>query len=389
LDSSSESEGAMTSGSSSSETDDDKPGPTDAVADQGKYKIPKDTTQGRAWNAEELAGFRRMWPNLAFSPDSFLINATRNELANMGRSRTKESRVLTTRHVQNYEIASRPVRVEGGVDECAGQVHPSRFLRGYVGDPQDLWLQARASIDLSGLAPITNYEQSTLGVGDLLTARVWEEIHNPGSRLLSIQMLSPKSVDAALLAPDKTDAPKAFDSLNELKMAVATLDTAIQRIMPWNLSFRTMSLFLLQNDFGVADLTGKTGRLSVTTGFVNEIILSNARSWVEKRKYLSHQELSNKWPSFLARNSVLIRAEEKPKKTNSRQKPNKSTQGGFGKNKPRIPRWICLKFNNGSCKDKDRHESLWDPNFSLRHVCSKIGTDGMCCKQNHPENGHK
>ena len=61
------------------------------------------------------------------------------------------------------------------------QVHSSQFSRGYIGEPQKLWLEVRANMEIWGLTPITNYELVNQGVGDLLTAAVWEEFHNPVS----------------------------------------------------------------------------------------------------------------------------------------------------------------------------------------------------------------
>lgn len=249
-------------------------------------------------------------------------------------------------------------------------MHSSRFLRGYIGDPQELWLQARANIEIGGLVPITNYELVSQGVGDLLTAAVGEELHNPGSRLLCIQMLSPKSVEAALRAPDRAEAPKSFDSIGELKMAVATLDTAITRVMPWNQAFRTPSLFLLSTDFGDSDLGGKASKVQILTGFVNEVMLQNARYWVEKKKYFSHQDLSSKWPSFLSRNSTVLKNVERQKR---KPKPSKPTGGSSGHKTRSIPKWVCIKFNKGECKETgERHESFWDPNYSLKHACSDV-----------------
>ena len=121
----------------------------------------------------------------------------------------KESRISATRHVQNFKVASKPVRMSlDGVDECPGQVHRARFLRGFARDTQELWLQACACIDTDGYSLCPNYDLVSVGVGDLMTGRVWEELHNPGSRLLSIQMLSPKPFESALLPPDKLEAPK-------------------------------------------------------------------------------------------------------------------------------------------------------------------------------------
>ena len=149
---------------------------------------------------------------------------------------------------KNFEVASKPVREEAGVDECTGQVHRARFQRGFTEDVQELWLQAHACTDTNGYSPFPNYDLVVVGVGDLLKGRVWEELHIPGSRLLSIQMLSPKSVESTLLAPDKQEAPKPFGSAKELRMVMAILDTAILRVIPWNWAFKTLHLCLLSSD---------------------------------------------------------------------------------------------------------------------------------------------
>jgi len=250
----------------------------------------------------------------------------------MGRGRAKESKVISTRQIKNYERACAPVRVEAGFDECAGTVHSSRFLRGFIGDPQELWLQARTHMEIEGLSPITNYEMGGQGIGDLLTTPVWEEIHNPGSRLLCLQMLSPKSVETALRNPDKSESPKLFDTIGELKTAVITLDTAILRVMPWNHAFRTLALYLVSTNYGDSELGGKTSKVQVLTGFVNEVMLQNAKAWVEKRKYFSHQDLVNKWPAFMNRSSSVLKTAEPSRGSQKKQKHTKtgSASGGGG-----------------------------------------------------------
>ncbi len=87
--------------------------------------------------------------------------------------------------------------MEEGVDDCLGKAHPSRFLRGFVGDSQELWRQARDAWGVEGIDPVANYEVGSLGIGDLLTHKVWAELHKPNSRQLSVRLLSPKSVEEA------------------------------------------------------------------------------------------------------------------------------------------------------------------------------------------------
>jgi hypothetical protein len=193
-------------------------------------------------------------------------------------------------------------------------------------------------------------------------------------------------VEAALRFPDRAEAPKSFETLQDFKMAVATLETAIQRIMPWNLSFRTLSLFLITNDFGYSDLGGKNSKLDLLSNFANEAILANARAWEERKKFLSHQDLCGKWSAFLNRNQGSLRGEQNSRKQNKSGRPSQ----GIGDGKPRLPKWVCKKFNLGDCPEKgDRHESYWDPTFILKHICSKAGTDGRFCYQAHSEKDHK
>jgi hypothetical protein len=214
-------------------------------------------------------------------------------------------------------------------------------------------------MEIEGLSPITNYEMGCQGIGDLLTTPVWEEIHNPGSRLLCLQMLSPKSVETALRNPDKSESPKLFDTLGELKTAVITLDTAILRVMPWNHAFRTLALYLVSTNYGDSELGGKTSKVQVLTGFVNEVMLQNAKAWVEKRKYFSHQDLVNKWPAFMNRSSSVLKTAEPSRGSQKKQKHTKTgsaSGGGVGPDQP---------FPNGCAKS------------STKGTARKLGTSTM------------
>ncbi len=105
-----------------------------------------------------------------------------------------------------------------------GKAHPARFLRGYVGDSQELWRQARSIWGADGIDPVASYEVGSLGIGNQLTHKVWAELHKPNSRQLSIRLLSHKSVEEAWKQGDKSDSPKEFENLNEFKTAMASLE---------------------------------------------------------------------------------------------------------------------------------------------------------------------
>jgi hypothetical protein len=71
-------------------------------------------------------------------------------------------------------------KIPAGSNDCCGLVHMARFLRGYVGDCQDFWIQDRTFWDVSeGIAPISNYEVVSIDLGDLLTPKVLQCIHSP------------------------------------------------------------------------------------------------------------------------------------------------------------------------------------------------------------------
>ena len=220
----------------------------------------------------------------------------------MGGKKDKNNKILTEKLAENYEkIRSFPTKIEAGEDHCTGQAHESRFLRGYVGNSQDLWVQARKKMGLTGLDPISNYETVSIGLNGHVSSRVWHEVHSPSSKLLSLRMLTNASMKTAWTAQEKNNDVKEFDSLQELKMAVVALDVCIRKVMPWNSSFATIAIFLHSVNFGEHDLAGKPNQLSFLADFVDEIVRYNAQAWDEERFFMSAQEVAAKWSALFLR----------------------------------------------------------------------------------------
>ncbi len=140
---------------------------------------------------------------------SVLQDATLTELTAMGKQKLSGSRLLSQTMSANFEkLQHFPAKVERGEDDCLGQAHAARFLRGYVGDTQELWKQAREEWGPEGIDPVANYEVGSLGIGDQLTHKVWAELHRPNSRQMSIRLLSQRSVEEAWKQGDKNGFPK-------------------------------------------------------------------------------------------------------------------------------------------------------------------------------------
>jgi hypothetical protein len=335
-------EDSTTSSSSEDEAENKETAPTEQRTSQPSYKIPRrDKTQG--WNADQIANFKLNWPHLRNFDDSVLIHESLSKLTAMGRQKLSSSKLLTQVLLRNYEtVQNFPEQVEAGSHDCLGKAHPARFLRGYMGDAQELWLQAKEKCGATGIEPVANYEVVSTGVGDCLTQRVWAELHKPSSRALSIRMLSPKSVEETWKNADKSDSTHEFKNLHDFKMAMASLEGGFHRVSPWNLSFKTLHFFLLSVNYGENDLSSKTGKLSHLANFVDEILRGNARNWEEKKKFFSYKDLTVKWSASLARLQGAGGG------GGTAGKKSEKTREGTNKFK-KIPGWVCRRFNEGRC----------------------------------------
>jgi hypothetical protein len=109
----------------------------------GGYKIPK-RNPALEWTPAQIQNFKLNWPHLRNFDDSVLKHATLSELTSMGKQKVSGSKILSKKLSRNFEnVQSFPEKIPEGFDNCLGKAHQSRFLRGYAGDAQDLWLQGR------------------------------------------------------------------------------------------------------------------------------------------------------------------------------------------------------------------------------------------------------
>ncbi len=329
--------------SSGSSSEEDNVASKTQKSEKTKFQIPKFRPHG-PWTDEELDNFRRNWPHLKNFADSVLRHASLSELTGMARQKVSSSKVFAQVMTANYEtLLNFPVRIEAGEDQCTGLVHSARFLRGYVGDTQELWIQARKHLGPDGLDPIGNYEVVSLGIGDLITPKTWGEIHKPNSRHLLIGMLSQKSVEESWRLSNKSESPKEFESMQEFRMAIATLDLAISKVMPWNMACATLHMFLISNNFGETELENKPSRLTHLANFVDEVLRANARNWEESKVFLSHQDLCVKW------NAAMLRVTKTDGIKNKFQQKKKDANSVPTERKP--PAYLCKKFNDGNVPD--------------------------------------
>jgi hypothetical protein len=350
----------------------------------------------KLWSAEEMANLRKNFRMLEHIDDSILARLTFKEISAVASKREKNGKILTEKLAENYErVRSFAVDVPAGKDYCTGTVHEARFLRGYVGNSQEIWLQARRKMGLAGLDPISNYETVSVGLNGLLSGRVWHEAHSPSSKLLSVRMLTASAMKTAWLGPDKPAEVKEFASVQELKMAVVALDGCIRKIMPWNAAFATLAIFLHTVNFGEAELSGKENRLVFLADFIDEVIRFNAQAWDEERHFMSAQDLAAKWAAAFLRQSS-----DRPRKDGGgggngsgggQKRAEKTKTGKSGSKTDRVPAQTCKLYQTGECTHTgDRHSASWDPEYVLRHQCAQwLPEKKRHCYKAHPKKDHK
>ncbi len=352
------------------------------------FKIPK--IEKARWTDTELSQLKKHFSSLAHLDDAIVKKLTFKEMAaNEGR-KDRNRKALTEKLAANYEnVRSFPVQVEAGVDQCTGQAHAARFLRGYVGNSQELWLQGRAAWGINGIDPLSHYETVSVGLNGLVSCKVWHEVHSPSSKALSIRLLTPEALRDAWNAGEKAAEQKEFTVLHDLVMAVVALDHVILKVMPWNHSFATVAIFLQSVQFGERDLQGRSDRLAFLADFIDEVLRFNAQAWDEVRAFMSAQEVAAKWAaSFLRR----FTATPGTGTAVDRKKPG----GGDRKDsqaqkRDRFPPGVCKKFNDKGCEHNgDKHAAHWDSDYILRHVCAKyLPEKRRFCFGNHPMTNHR
>ncbi len=348
------------------------------------YRIPK---KSKVWSAEQILNLKKNFPCIEHLDDSILACLTFKEIANMGGKRDRNSKILTEKLAANYErIRKFGVKVEAGEDHCTGIAHSARFLRGYVGNSQELFVQARKNLGIAGLDPISNYETVSTGLNGYIGAKVWHEIHTPSSKVLSIRMLTDSAVKSAWLSHDKVPEVKEFESVQELRMAVVALDAAIRKAMPWNAAFSTLAVFLHSVNFGEKELEGKSHKLIFLADFIDEIIRFNAQAWDEERYFMSSQEVAAKWSALLLRRFAAEptgAAAGGPRRRPDTRESHRPEE--------KVPPGVCRQFQVGKCPHNgDKHSANWDSEYILRHQCAFYLKDKKrYCFGNHSKANHK
>ena len=351
-----------------------------------KYKIPKLQYGHRTKKQVEL--MRQDFPNLKHHPDDTFRTYSLTELIRLDSKMSKDSKSakkLTEKLQKNHEkCKSKPVQVKSGEDNRADILHEARFLGGHTCKNAEIWIQARKKIGITGLDPIAHYDIDSVGMNDRINSTIWAALHNPGSRELSIRMLSFEALKAAMGNDDKdaTSPKKDFETTNELKIALATLRLATHFIHPWNFSVATLEFFLVSVSFGERDIPDVSERLKFVCEFIDTILLRNAQAWDDSNEFWKQEKIANKWISDLA--TKIPKSEgggglgktENQNKGGNKQKQKNSPQKGQNQTKTPfkrvfVPTGVCRRYNLNVCPNQADAtcNAPWDASTVLKHAC--------------------
>jgi hypothetical protein len=382
----------------SSDTDTDPP-------PQKRFKIPKyrhHRTQA------EIAILKADLQNLSQHPDEFFHSTNLQELISLDNKLggSKSAKKLTERLAKNLEKAKKvPKQVPAGLDNRADLLHEARFLPGHTCKNTELWLRARELLGLTGQEPVSKYDSEGLGLGGRINSYIWAQLHNPGSKRISIRMLSPPALEAARGDLDKeaSHPTRDFENMHDLKMAVHTLRAASRLALPWNFAFETLDLFLSSVQFGEKQSGFWQNNFGFVTKFIDQVINLNAENWDDRQHFLTFADLRGKWLGDIGERTnrgggnfprTDQRYRQTARDTNTSQKPaTDSATGVLGGQRVNqyIPGYLCRNYNYGKCKITGRAcQAVWDPNQELLHQCGFLNKDTKkYCLQNHPYIEHK
>jgi len=225
----------------------------------------------------------------------------------------------------------------------------------------------------------------------LVSCKVWNEVHSPSSKVLSIRLLTSEALKEAWNTGEKSGEQKEFKELHELVMAVVALDHVILKVMPWNHAFATLAIFLHSVQFGEHDLAGRSDRLVFLADFIDEILRYNAQAWDEMRVFMSAQEIAAKWAAAFLR--CYATTPGSGGGAGGKKAAGQNGGGGTesGSKKREFPPGVCKKFNGKGCDQTgEKHLAHWDPDYVLRHVCAKfLPEKKRFCFGNHSMTNHK
>jgi hypothetical protein len=302
-----------------------------------------------------LSGFSDNFIRMTPIGDLMKIESTALKAREMERAKDADDRLA----VNKTGLASSVTSVPAGSDNRWNILHQGRFLGGACCSSAKMWLAARDYLGSSHAPPVGNYDMGSVGLAGYVSARGWAEIHNPASTKLSVRMFNINNC-ARASSKKSGEGEEEIMEINEFKLALRALRTAMQFVMPWNMSVLALEGYFLQTNYCSSDLANVEKKAWFLTKFSDYVLSLNADRWRDSEPFLTTGELKGVWASFFGAQPQSALSSK-----NKQQKNKNPSQKGQD---PRLALGICFAWNTGNCL-KQAGTCTTTKGRPLKHIC--------------------
>jgi hypothetical protein len=261
------------------------------------------------------------------------------------------------------ELATTFSEVPAGKDNRWSSLHEGRFLPGAGCSVARLWLSARDKLGTSGMAAIGSYDLAAVGLAGYVSARGWTELHTISSQKISVRMFNNHCCGNKLKKGSGAEDEEYSLDLEEFKLALRVLRTAVQFVMPWNFSVMAIEGFLFQNSFCGKDLASVEKKGVFLGKFVDYILHQNGDRWRDSEPFYTVGELKTAWTSFFGSQPVAALANKQKKDQQQKKAPQRDSAIDAKRSLG-----ICFAWNAGQCV-KAPGTCTTVKGKSLKHIC--------------------
>lgn len=355
------------------------------------------------WTAEATPGMSAWmtarFPALKGLPDEMIRSLPLATLLQLNEALVKDTKAARkmdpeARLTHNMEeLTKNPVQVEAGLDNRRDLLHKARFLGGSGNSFQSQWLLAREVLGLEGVPAIGTYDLDSVGCGGSVTAKGWQELHNPSSTSMALKLFHITNVTSGNLGSRKVsmtggeagfnlgDNLKEIHELEEMKNAMTVLREAMAAALPWNKSISAIQGFLNTSNYCSRDLSARSNRAAIITSFINYVLSRNAVNWQNRQNFLSTNELLHVWSTWFGQQpaSSIGAAPDANR--------SKKQAAGPAKDKARPRDDLCRRYNGDGCNTVGL-ECRTFYGTKLRHLCNAKLPGGAFCEKQHSKKDH-
>lgn len=313
-------------------------------------------------------------------------------------------------------------------DNLKTKIHPIRYDRFNLLSSEELFKRSAEFYSTNPLpAAISSYDLSNLDLTNKISAKGFEELHNPESQIISIKMFSPENVKKSAggmsnfnVVHDEGGNPTVLSSLflddiqniKQFQISFFGLFVGKSRATPWDKSLESLWKFFIMHDW-LKDIPNTFGYNSLLdqgalcAAFTDSVLQNNGSRFGHIQSHLSYAELDTHFCSFCSSNPkcnyvqmVPIADRTNPGTSNSRSTPStrsptltpfvlQAAGSAFIKIKT-----ICSKFNSPQgCSNqvdtstKRCHDSAGGGKYL--HICNFKMPSNKPCGQLHNRDSHR